>query len=71
HAAYRGVRQASEVAARYLEDARVAVSEAPSRSGALLYRARIVGISRQNAFSACRALEKSRIDCVALNPTGS
>ena len=71
HAAYRGVRQASEVAARYLEDARVAVSEAPSRKGALLYRARIVGISRQNAFSACRALEKRRIDCVALNPTGS
>jgi D-alanyl-D-alanine carboxypeptidase len=68
-AAFRGIRQASEVAARYLEDARVTVSEAPSRSGKALYRARIVGISRQNAFSACRALEKRRIDCVALNPT--
>lgn len=69
-AAFRGIRQASEVAAQYLEDARVAVSEAPSRSGAALYRARIVGISREDAFSACRVLERRRIDCVALNPTG-
>jgi len=69
--AFRGIRKASQVAARFLEDARVTVSEATSRSGAPLYRARIVGISRQNAFSACRVLEMRRIDCVALNPAGT
>ena len=68
--AFHGIRQASEIAARYLSDARVAVSEAPSRTNAPLSRARIVGITRENALSACRTLVKNGIDCVALNPSG-
>lgn len=68
--AFRGIRDASQVAAHYLEEARVAVSEAASRNGAMLFRARIIGISRENAFSACRLLNKNGIDCVALNQSG-
>lgn len=68
--AFHGIRRASDIAARYLSDARVAVSEAPSRTSTPLFRARIVGITRENALSACRTLVKNGLDCVALNQSG-
>jgi len=68
-AAFDAIRQAANLAPRYLENARVSVSETTTREGKPLFRARIVGITQSDAFEACGVLQKQRMGCVALNPS--
>ncbi len=67
--AFGAIRQAASMAPRYLENARVSVSETKTRDGKALFRARIVGMTQSDAFGACGILRERRIGCVALNPT--
>ncbi|MBT3764619.1 MAG: D-alanyl-D-alanine carboxypeptidase [Rhodospirillales bacterium] len=49
---------------RYLKSGTVEVSELSKRNRRSLYRARIAGISKRQAYRACKVLERRRIDCM-------
>jgi D-alanyl-D-alanine carboxypeptidase len=48
----------------YLKSGTVEVSELAKRNHRPLYRARITGISKRQAYRACQALERRKIDCM-------
>jgi D-alanyl-D-alanine carboxypeptidase len=48
----------------YLKSGTIEVSELSKRNRRPLYRARIAGISKRQAYRACQALERRRIDCM-------
>lgn len=49
---------------RYLKGGTIEVSELSKRNRKSLYRARITGISKRQAYRACKALEQRKIDCM-------
>ncbi|HXH03959.1 MAG TPA: D-alanyl-D-alanine carboxypeptidase [Candidatus Competibacteraceae bacterium] len=62
-------RQALRVAPTPLEGAVVGVSSARS-GGKTVYRARLGGLERDDAQSACRVLKQKRFDCLSVPPGG-
>jgi hypothetical protein len=64
-------RTATETAKRNAADqlaqARPAIGQV-KQSNATLYRARLTGLSRESAASACERLAKSRTNCIILSP---
>ena len=64
-------RTAAEAAKRHVADqlaeARPAVGQV-KQSNTTLYRARLTGLSRESATSACERLAKSRTNCIILSP---
>jgi len=74
--ALSAAKRASKRVAKLVKNAQVVVDET-AKGKATLYRARLVGLSKQNAHSACRQLKAKAIDCLvfqtdvalAMNPT--
>jgi D-alanyl-D-alanine carboxypeptidase len=74
--ALNAAKRASKRVAKFVKDAQVVVDET-GKGKTTLYRARLVGLSKQNAHSACRQLKAKAIDCMvfqadvalAMNPT--
>ncbi len=64
-------RTAAEAARRHASDqlaeARPAIGQV-KQSNTTLYRARLTGLSRESATSACEQLAKSRTNCIILSP---
>jgi D-alanyl-D-alanine carboxypeptidase len=61
--ALNAAKRASKRVAKLVKDAQVVVDEA-SKGKTTLYRARLVGLTKQNAHSACRQLKAKAIDCM-------
>jgi D-alanyl-D-alanine carboxypeptidase len=60
-------QKALETAPKHLERGRIAVIPLRrSRGSGFLYRARIVGISKTQAFRACNVLARKRMDCLEM-----
>jgi D-alanyl-D-alanine carboxypeptidase len=74
--ALNAAKRASKRVAKLVKDAQVVVDET-GKGKTTLYRARLVGLTKQNAHSACRQLKAKAIDCMvfqadvalAMNPT--
>jgi D-alanyl-D-alanine carboxypeptidase len=62
--ALNAAKRASKRVAKLVKDAQVVVDETAAKGNATLYRARLVGLSKQNAHSACRQLKAKSIDCM-------
>lgn len=58
--------KATEVAATLLENGQVKIVPSASKRKKPLYRARIVGLSKQEAYRACSILRKKAMDCMAM-----
>ena len=56
---------------QYLKSGTVEVSELSKRNRRSLYRARIAGISKRQAYRACKVLERRRIDCMEFSRKSS
>ncbi len=69
-AAEARAREAVSLAPHQLSAAVLAVAPVTASSGTL-YRARLMNLSESEAQSACAALAKLNMDCVALGPTSS
>ncbi len=67
--AYRAARVAMDMAAELVGGGTVKVVPLKTRRGKTLYRARIHGLGKQTAYSACRMLEKKDRDCMELKIT--
>ncbi|HLB80282.1 MAG TPA: SPOR domain-containing protein, partial [Dongiaceae bacterium] len=50
-----------------LGGAHIVVDQASNRKGSL-YRARLVGLTKQDARAACRQLEARKTDCLVVKP---
>jgi len=61
--ALSAAKRASKRVAKLVKNAQVVVDET-AKGKATLYRARLVGLSKQNAHSACRQLKAKAIDCL-------
>ena len=61
--ALNAAKRASKRVATLVKNAEVVVDET-AKGNATLYRARLVGLSKQNAHSACRQLKAKSIDCL-------
>ncbi len=61
--ALSAAKRASKRVAKLVKNAQVVVDET-AKGNATLYRARLVGLSKQNAHSACRQLKAKAIDCL-------
>jgi D-alanyl-D-alanine carboxypeptidase len=76
HLALNAANRASKRVAKLVRDAQIVVDET-GKGNATLFRARLVGLSKQNAHSACRQLKARAMDCMvfqadvalAMNPT--
>ncbi len=55
----------------YLKNGTIEVSELAKRNRRTLYRARITGISKNQAYRACQALERRQIDCMEFSQRDS
>lgn len=62
--AYKRATKVYSKFSRYLRSGTVEVSELSKRNHRSLYRARITGISKRQAYRACKVLERRRIDCM-------
>ncbi|MBV8165537.1 MAG: D-alanyl-D-alanine carboxypeptidase [Alphaproteobacteria bacterium] len=72
--AFRGPAQASAASKAAIKAANLQgqVSVSPLQNGhSTLYRARVVGLAEAQARDACRTLERERIACVVVGPSGS
>jgi len=64
--AFDAARDAVDVAPNYLKQGHIKVVPLKKRSGRTLHRARIHGITKKQAYRACRYLKKKRRDCMEL-----
>jgi len=64
--AFDAARDAVDVAPDYLKRGHIKVVPLKKRSGRTLHRARIHGITKKQAYRACRYLKKKRRDCMEL-----
>ena len=64
--AYEAARQAVEIAPEYLSDGALKVVPLKKANGRVLQRARIEGISKQQAYDACRSLKKKKMNCMEM-----
>ena len=62
--ALNAAKRASKRVAKLVKDAQVVIDETAAKGNATLYRARLVGLTKQNAHSACRQLKAKSIDCM-------
>jgi len=64
--AYEIAVRAMGLAPSYLADGDVTVAPLEKKSGRVLYRGRIMGISKTQAYRACRYLKKKKFGCMPL-----
>jgi D-alanyl-D-alanine carboxypeptidase len=67
---YNAAQQAAQTATkseqRLLSDARIIIDTQKMNNGSKLYRARVAGLSKNDALTACRNLQAKRTDCLVL-----
>jgi D-alanyl-D-alanine carboxypeptidase len=67
---YNAAQQAAQTATRsehrLLSDARIIIDTQKMNNGSKLYRARVAGLSKSDALTACRNLQAKRTDCLVL-----
>ncbi len=61
--ALNAANRASKRVAKFVKDAQIVVDET-GKGNSMLYRARLVGLTKQNAHSACRRLKAKSFDCM-------
>jgi D-alanyl-D-alanine carboxypeptidase len=66
-AARRVASEAQQAAVALLDGTRIVIPPIEARSGRF-FRARLVGLSRKDAFRACRRLKARRFDCLPIPP---
>ncbi|MEE9317356.1 MAG: D-alanyl-D-alanine carboxypeptidase family protein [Rhodospirillales bacterium] len=64
--AYEAARRAIEIAPALLADGKIKIVPLKKRNGRTLQRARIKGISKQQAYQACRFLKKKKTNCMEI-----
>ena len=64
--AYAIAVRAIGIAPSYLSDGDIAVTPLHKKNGKILYRGRVMGISRTQAYRACRFLKKKKFGCMPL-----
>lgn len=74
--AYKSYDPAYEIAVRaiglapsYLSDGDIAIAPLNKKGGHVLYRGRIMGITKSQAYRACRFLKKKKLGCMPLKTT--
>ena len=66
NAAQKAAQTATDVESRLLADARIIIDTQKMNNGSKLYRARVAGLSKTDAQTACRNLKAKRTDCLVL-----
>lgn len=64
--AYAIAVRAIDLAPTYLASGDIAVTPLRKKNGRVLYRGRVMGISKTQAYRACRFLKKKRLGCMPL-----
>jgi D-alanyl-D-alanine carboxypeptidase len=64
--AYKIAVRAMDMASRYLADGDVQVEPLEKKNGHVLYRGRVTGITKTQAYRACKFFEKKNMDCMPL-----
>lgn len=64
--AFDAARQAKQLLSRTLRSAKIRVVNLRKRNGKILFRARINGVSRRQAYSSCRFLKRRKTNCMEL-----
>lgn len=65
-AAQKAAQTAAESEAQLLADARIIIDSQKMNNGSKVYRARVAGLSKSDAQTACRNLKAKRTDCLVL-----
>ena len=66
NAAQKAAQTATSSEAQLLADARIIIDTQKMNNGSKLYRARVAGLSKNDAQTACRNLKAKRTDCLVL-----
>lgn len=66
NAAQKAAQTATDAEAQLLADARIIIDTQKMNNGSKLYRARVAGLSKADAQTACRNLKAKRTDCLVL-----
>lgn len=66
NAAQRAAQTATKLEAKILAEARIIIDTQKMNNGSKLYRARVAGLSKSDAQTACRNLQAKRTDCLVL-----
>jgi D-alanyl-D-alanine carboxypeptidase len=67
--AYKSAKVAMRMASGQLGEGEIKIVPLKTRRGNMLYRARIHGLDKREAYAACRALERKSRDCMELRVT--
>jgi len=68
--AYGVAVRAMGIAPSYLSDGDITVAPLKKKNGRVLYRGRVMGISKTQAYRACKFLKKRKLGCMALKTSG-
>ena len=66
NAAQKAAQKAATAESQLLADARIIIDTQKMNNGSKLYRARVAGLSKTDAQTACRNLKAKRTDCLVL-----
>jgi D-alanyl-D-alanine carboxypeptidase len=66
NAAQKAAQTATNAEAQLLADARIIIDTQKMNNGSKLYRARVAGLSKADAQTACKNLKAKRTDCLVL-----
>jgi len=66
NAAQKAAQTAASAEAQLLADARIIIDTQKMNNGSKLYRARVAGLSKADAQTACKNLKAKRTDCLVL-----
>jgi D-alanyl-D-alanine carboxypeptidase len=66
NAAQKAAQTATDAEAQLLADARIIIDTQKMNNGSKLYRARVAGLSKADAQTACKNLKAKRTDCLVL-----
>lgn len=67
--AYRIAAKAMTLAAQQLDGGEITVAPLEKKKGNVLYRGRIMGLSKSQAYQACKALTAKKMSCLPLRAT--
>lgn len=65
--AYEAAQTAVDYAPDLLKKGQIKIVPIKRRNGKMLHRARIIGITKRQAYNACRSLKKKRMNCMEIS----
>lgn len=65
--AYEAAQMAVDIAPKLLNKGLIKVLPIKKRNGRTLHRARILGITKRQAYSACKSLKRKRMNCMEIS----